>query len=75
MPTARSHDFVGNVGNAFAIPFVGNVGNLFCNCPHDPQAWGRGRGGTGVVGHVGNVGIPTEVGGAPLYARLYVLCA
>ena len=59
----RSHDLVGNVGNQKQIAHIAH------------KHAGRGQRGGGFVGHVGNVGIPTKVGGARLYARPYVLCA
>ena len=54
---------------------VGNVGNRkqIAHMTHKAWAWGQGAGE--FVGNVGNVGIPTKVGGARYYARPYVLCA
>ena len=68
---------VGSVGYAHAVmtcghDFVGNVGNRkqIAHIAHK-----HAGGGVGAVGHVGNVVMPTQVGGARLYARHTVLCA
>jgi hypothetical protein len=54
---------------------VGNVGNRKQIAHMTHKHAGGGVGAGEFVGNVGNVGIPTKVGGARLYARPHVLCA
>ena len=54
---------------------VGNVGNRKQIAHMTHKHAGGGMGAGAFVGNVGNVGIPTKVGGARYYARPYVLCA